>query len=363
MVSSFSVPTIPPLGVHEVANVHCVRRRGCCSSRGRRNSIRQVAKGSHAPLRSIQAAQKVKQRAYELGFEEVGITDVTPPPHRNELENWMSAGMAGTMTYMHRQLSKRREPAQIVPGATRVVVVTYNYFGADPAKPKRRGRVAKYARGRDYHLALAEPLRQLAEFICSLGGPDTLAKYYVDAGPVPERELAQRAGIGWIGKNTMLIHPRRGSFFFIGSVFTDLNLDVDPPFQADRCGTCTKCLEACPTSAFPEERVLDSRRCISYLTIELRGDIAEEYASAMSDMVFGCDICQDVCPWNEKFTAPAVEDLLRMRDDLAYIDLEELEQMSPEQFDERYGQTPMERPGFDGMRRNAKIALLNSGED
>ncbi|MBE0592808.1 MAG: tRNA epoxyqueuosine(34) reductase QueG, partial [Gemmatimonadales bacterium] len=231
----------------------------------------------------------------------MGITTLEPVPHAAALRRWLDAGYAGTMTYMHRQAARRSRPADIVPGATRAVVVTRSYFLPDSAGRSSQGHVAAYARGADYHDALNAPLQSLADHVRSLGSADTIARWYVDAGPVPERALAQRAGIGWVGKNTMLISPRRGSYFFIASVLTDLDLAPDAPFEADRCGRCRRCLDACPTQAFPEPRVLDSRRCISYLTIEFRGQIQAELAALMGDWVFGCDVCQAVCPWNLRF--------------------------------------------------------------
>ena len=207
-------------------------------------------------------ASLVKDRAHALGFDSCGVTDLSPPPHAKQLTTWLAAGMAGTMTYMNRQAKRRREPKRIVPGATRVVVVTRNYYVPDPPHRSGSGLVAKYARGRDYHDSLGAPLQELAQDVERLGESGTIARVFIDAGPVPERELAQRAGLGWIGKNTMLIDPRAGSFCFIGSIFTDANLAVDLPFEADRCGNCRRCLDACPTDAFPEERVLDSWLCI-----------------------------------------------------------------------------------------------------
>jgi len=182
----------------------------------------------------------------------------------------------------------------------------------------------------------------------------------VDAGPVPERELAQRAGIGWIGKNTMLIDPRRGSFFFIGTVFTDLPLALDLPFDADRCGSCRRCLDACPTGALPAERVLDSRKCISYLTIEYRGEINAALGAQMGDHLFGCDVCQDVCPWNESFASVASDPALQQDPALARIRLDEVTRMSEADFDERFGATAIERTGAVGLRRNAEIVERNA---
>jgi epoxyqueuosine reductase len=292
----------------------------------------------------------------ELGFDAVGITDLSPPPHGEALRRWIREGMAGTMGYMERQLEARLRPESILPGASRAVVVTKHYLTPDPPAEKGKGRVAKYARGRDYHQALKPSLEALARYITSLGGAGTLARYYCDAGPVPERELAQRAGLGWIGKNTMLIDPKRGSYSFIAAVLTDLDLATDSPFEADRCGTCTRCLEACPTKAFAEERVLDSRKCISYLTIEYRsGTIEADLADRFGDWVFGCDICQDVCPWNVKFAKPPQDELLEPDPHLALLDLEELLSLSEQEFKTRFGPTALMRAGREAMRRNAAV--------
>lgn len=313
-------------------------------------------------MNQVERSKRIKERALELGFDRVGITDLAPTAHSSNLEAWLSAGMAGTMGYMARQLPKRRHPDKIVPGATHVVMLTWGYYSADPPRPEGSGEVARYARGRDYHDALVGPLESLATFLQSMGDSQTIAEAYIDAGPVPERELAQRAGLGWIGKNTMLIEPKQGSFFFIASVFTNLELHMDPPFDLDRCGTCTRCLEACPTQAFPEARVLDSRRCISYLTIEHRGPIEEDKQALVRDWVFGCDICQDVCPWNAKFAHATDDGTLGMTSELAFLDLQQLEALDQATFKHQYGWTPLERAGVEGMRRNAEFVRKNLGE-
>jgi epoxyqueuosine reductase len=308
---------------------------------------------------AVRRAALIKRRAQELGFASVGITDLSPLPHRDALRRWLESGMAGEMTYMHRQAGRRTDPASILEGATRAVVVTRNYFTPDTGHSVGGGRIAKYARGRDYHDALAEPLEQLSQYVCSLGDTQTIARAWIDAGPVPERELAQRAGLGWIGKNTMLIHPTRGSFFFLASILTDLDVSTDTPFTADRCGTCRRCLDACPTAAFPEPRVLDSRRCISYLTIEHRGSIPADLEALMDDWIFGCDICQDVCPWNLRFAVPAHDPTLGIDPHLECVNLAELADIADHEFERRYGWTSLERPGVSGMRRNARIAAAN----
>lgn len=315
------------------------------------------------PLTPEVRAHLVKEKARQLGFATVGICDLSPTPHADALDGWLTAGMAGTMQYMHRQRQRRQEPARILRGATRAIVVSRNYYTADPPLHVGEGRVAKYARGRDYHQALAGPLEELAAYVLEIGHPGAVAQASVDAGPVPERELAQRAGLGWIAKNTMLIDPRRGSYLFLGSVLTSVDLAVDLPFEADRCGTCRRCLDACPTNAFPEARVLDSRRCISYLTIEYRGDIEPALTALMGDWVFGCDICQEVCPWNQSFATEAVDPLLEHDPALAHLPLHTVASTPDEELTVRFGWTALERPGPAGLRRNARIALDNQAKE
>ncbi len=319
-----------------------------------------MAAAGHAPLSPESRAQLIKEHALALGFARAGIADLTPVPHGDALSRWLKRGMAGTMRYMHNQARRRREPASILPGATRAVVVTRNHYTADPPPTPGTGRVARYARSRDYHEALAQPLADLAQYVTSLGPPGTIAKAYCDAGPVPERELAQRAGLGWIGKNTMLIDPERGSYLFLAAVLTDLDIPVDAPFEADRCGTCRRCLDACPTQAFPEPRVLDSRSCISYLTIEHKGDVDPTLAAAFGDWIFGCDVCQEVCPWNVKFAEVAEDPLLGHDVGLARLNLAELAQTTDSAFHSQYGGTALRRPGPNGMRRNARLALART---
>ncbi|MBI3982157.1 MAG: tRNA epoxyqueuosine(34) reductase QueG [Gemmatimonadetes bacterium] len=298
-----------------------------------------------------------KQRATTLGFDAAGVTGLGPLPHGDALDRWLEHGMAAGMDYMHRQAARRRDPGAIEPRATRAVVVTKHYLTPDVAPAPGRGRVAKYARGRDYHAALRRPLADLARYLVTLGPPGTLARPYVDAGPVPERELAQRAGIGWIGKNTMLIDPRRGSYSFIAAILTNLDIATDLPFAADRCGTCRACLDACPTGAFPQERVLDARQCISYWTIEHRGDFPPHVPAMLGDWVFGCDVCQDVCPWNERFAEPPTDQMLAADPSLGSIDLRELAATPDEEIATRFKGTALMRAGAAGLRRNARVIL------
>lgn len=306
------------------------------------------------------ATELIKQRARELGFHAVGITDLAATAHSDALTEWLSQGMAGRMTYMHRQAAKRGHPSKILPGATRAIVVLRYYDATEPKPPQGppTGRVARYARGPDYHQTLAPGLETLAALVRELGGPETIARTFVDAGPVPERELAQRAGLGWIGKNTMLIQPGAGSFSFIGSVLTNLNLEIDRPFEFDRCGSCRRCLDACPTDAFVDERRLDARRCISYLTIEHKGEWDPDLAPLTGNWVFGCDVCQEVCPWNVRF-AETVPNPISADPELARLDLDALASLSDHDFATRFGDTALARPGATGMRRNAQAARKN----
>jgi epoxyqueuosine reductase len=280
----------------------------------------------------VTLAEALKARAAELGFLACGITDPSPPPHADRLDAWLAKGYAGTMRYLHRQAKRRKNPRLNVPESLAVVVLLENYYWPDAAADLDPPRVAKYARGEDYHRVTLERLDRLAAWLRKHGA--AVAHPYVDAGPIPERELAQRAGLGWIGKNTMLIRPGVGSFFFIGTIFTDLRLPPDPPFTTDHCGSCTRCLDACPTGAFVEPHVLDATRCISYLTI-----------------------CNDVCPWNHRFAEPTAVPELRPRRPLAAVDERHFDAMNDDEFERRYGGTPFARPGLAGMRRNVRAAL------
>ena len=300
-------------------------------------------------------AEAVKQRAADLGFLACGITDPTPPPHPERLDRWLAAGYAGTMRYLHRQARRRKDPRLIVPEALSVIVVLDNYYQPDEAADNQPPRVARYARGEDYHRVTLRRLEELGRFLIDHGA--RVGRTYTDAGPVPERELARRAGLGWIGKNTMLIRPGAGSFFFIGSLFTDLALTSDPAFESEHCGTCTRCLEACPTGALVEPGVLDATRCISYLTIEHKGPISPALAGQVNGWVFGCDICNDVCPWNQRFASPSSVPEFRSRGALSGADPDLFERMDEAEFTRRFGDTPLERPGLRGMRRNFQVAF------
>jgi epoxyqueuosine reductase len=300
---------------------------------------------------------ELKRRARALGFSAVGVASLEPDPHGAELDRWLAAGCAGTMTYLQRQATRRKHPRRIMPDAAVAVVTLTNYWHG-PVEPGAGPRVAQYAWSTDYHRVVSTRLERLADQIADLA-PGARTRCYVDAGPVPERELARRAGLGWIGKNTMLIDPARGSFTFIGTVLTDADFPPDLPFVADRCGTCRACLDACPTNAFVAPHVLDARRCISYLTIESRGAFSSREADQVGEWLFGCDVCQDVCPWNVRFAEPTADPALAPQAGLAHPDLDHLLALDAAEFATRYGHTSFERPGLAGMRRNAAAVRAN----
>ena len=297
---------------------------------------------------------RIKEHARSLGFDPVGITGLGAVESHSMFADWLERGYAGEMGYLERGAEKRRDTRLPFPGVRSAVVVGLDYGGKQPA-----GTVARYARGDDYHDVMLRRLEALHHWISGEVGAEVHGKAYVDTGPILERDLAQRAGLGWIGKNTMLLNPTRGSFFFLGSLLLDLELEPDAPFDADRCGSCTRCLEACPTEAFVEPRVLDARRCISYLTIEHRSDIAEELRPLMGDLLYGCDICQDVCPWNHKFASVLGDPELAPRGENVSPDPRQLLALTDDAFRARFRGSPIKRAKRAGLARNASIALAN----
>lgn len=290
-----------------------------------------------------------------LGFQACGVASLEPSRHADAFDAWLTAGYGGTMRYLHRRARQRKTPGDIVPGAVVAVVVLENYRGIGGPGDPAGVRIAKYARGEDYHRVLMRRLELLADWLRVRGA--TVAHPWADDGPVPERELAQRAGLGWIGKNTMLIRPESGSFCFIGTVFTDLALAPAGGVDYDRCGSCTRCLDACPTEALVAPRVLDATRCISYLTIESRAPIPSALADRLNGWAFGCDICNDVCPWNARFAEPTGVAGYQDRGAIPTGDATFFDGLTEAEFAERFGDTPLERPGLSGMRRNWTAAF------
>jgi epoxyqueuosine reductase len=300
----------------------------------------------------------IKAQAYGLGFDLAGVAELGPAETQRAFDDWLDRGYAGEMAYMGRTAKKRRDSRLPYDGVTRAIVVAMSYGGREPSGP-----VARYARGDDYHDVMLERLGQLHRWIESQMGRAVRGKSYVDTGPLLERDLARRAGLGWFGKNTMLINPRAGSFFFLGALLVDLELEGDAPFESDHCGTCRRCIDACPTGAFVEPHVLDATRCIAYLTIELKGDIPEEWHAAIGERLYGCDVCQEVCPWNEKFALPLREDSFRPRPAIAGKDAttlaHDLIAMSDEEFHVAFKGSPMKRAKLRGLKRNSAVVLGN----
>jgi epoxyqueuosine reductase len=301
----------------------------------------------------------VKAQAYGLGFDLVGITSPGPMETARAFDSWIENGYAGEMDYLPRGSAKRRDSRLPVAGATSAIVVALNYGGREPYGP-----VARYARGDDYHDVMTARLDDLHRWLESEAGRPIRGKAYVDTGPILERDLARRAGLGWFGKNTNLINPGLGSFFFIGVLLVDLELAPDAPFEADRCGSCTRCLHACPTDAFVEPHVLDATKCISYLTVEAKGAIPLEQREKIGDLVYGCDICQEVCPWNVRFSRDLREASFLPRDVVqgdARTVAKRILSMDDESFCRDFRGSPMKRAKRRGLARNAATVLGNVG--
>jgi epoxyqueuosine reductase len=307
-------------------------------------------------------AADIKHWGRELGFQQVGITDLDPGVHAEHLRRWLAAGYHGTMSYMQRHADLRCAPTTLVSGALRLISLRMDYLSmetraVDVLRNPTHAYVARYALGRDYHKLIRARLQQLAERIERAIGAFGY-RAFVDSGPVLERAFAEKAGLGWIGKNTMLINRRAGSWFFLGELFTDLPLPIDAPATA-HCGSCTACLDICPTQAFVGAQVLDARRCISYLTIELKGAIPPELRPLIGNRVFGCDDCQLCCPWN-KFASPTRERDFTPRHALDQAELVTLFRWSEDEFWARTAGSAIRRAGYEGWLRNLAVGLGNA---
>jgi epoxyqueuosine reductase len=308
---------------------------------------------------------RLKHQARSLGFDLVGIAPATKADGFDSLRSWLASGFAGEMAYMHHHAEARHHPASILEDVRSVVMVAVNYFPGHEHKEtesssRMMGRVARYARGPDYHDVLFHRLRQLLDWL-QAAVPECRGRAVVDTAPLLERDFARRAGLGWFGKNTMLLNKRFGSYFLLGALLVDLELIPDRPQETSHCGTCTACLDACPTQALVTPGQLDARRCISYLTIELKGPVAEDLRRSLGDWVFGCDICQEVCPWNRKAPIASAPNWTA-RPDLEAIDLCELLTLSEVEFRRRFRGTAFTRPKRRGLLRNAALVLGNHGD-
>jgi epoxyqueuosine reductase len=323
-------------------------------------------------------SEAIKAEAHRLGFALAGITTPDPPPHIPAYESWLEAGRHGEMGYLAAEDARhaRANPRQILPACRSILVLGMRY-AANPLKETTSsnapgalpgdepgGRIASYAWGDDYHEILPARLRSLVSFIEDAVGSAVPNRWYTDAGPILERDLAQRAGLGWIGKNTCLINPRQGSYFLLAEILLGLELAADMPFGQDHCGSCTRCLDACPTACILPDRTLDARRCISYLTIELKGAIPLELRPQMGNWVFGCDICQQVCPWNRRFAAMGGDTLdaaFLPRPGLPKPDLNAGLGLTREAFNEKFRGSALKRTRRRGYLRNIAVALGNAG--
>jgi epoxyqueuosine reductase len=307
----------------------------------------------------------LRQRARELGFDDCRITTAAPPASAPQFREWLAAERHGEMAYLERNATKRADPQRVLPEARSIITLAVNYAGNGRSQSgpevKQAGLVARYARYQDYHDALAGPLQQLADFVSAAGGPGTRSLWYADTGPVLERDLAQRAGLGFIGKHTSLISRQLGNWFFLAEIITTLELEPDEP-EKNRCGTCSRCLAACPTGAITAPFQLDARLCISYLTIELKGPIPEELRPAVGARIFGCDDCLAVCPWN-RFAREATMMKAHARPDLTTPGLLELLALDETGFKRRFAGTPMLRAKRRGMLRNVCVALGNTANE
>jgi epoxyqueuosine reductase len=305
---------------------------------------------------------RLKAQALGLGFDLAGITRLGPVATHAAFTDWLAQGYHGEMDYLQRGAGLRADTTRPEPGMCSAVVVALDYGGRQPDGP-----VARYARGDDYHRLMWDRLDELLAWVRAERGAAVRGRSYVDTGPILERELARQAGLGWIGKNTMLINPTRGSFFFIGALFLELDLVADAPFAEDHCGTCTRCLEGCPTDAFVAPRVMDARRCISYLTIEARSEIPAEFHAAMADHVYGCDICQDVCPWNVKFAQDLREPAFAARAVIGAKDAQALARdllaMDEAGYRDAFRGSAMKRAKLQGLQRNAAVVLSEAARD
>ncbi len=319
-------------------------------------------------MTAAELAQAMKEKARQLGFTLAGITNPATPEHLGVFQRWLNAEHHGSMTYLAEKtaIQRRADPGLILPECRSILVLGIPYSNPLPLPlpdgPAPHGQVAAYAWGDDYHLVLPERLEALVAFLEAQVGHPIPNRWYTDTGPILERDLAMRAGLGWIGKNTCLINPKRGSYFLLAEILLGLELPPDEPFVSDHCGSCTRCIDACPTDCILPDRTIDARRCISYLTIENKAEIPEDLRAQTREWVFGCDICQMVCPWNIRFAAQAGDPAFAPRPGVAHPSLENELVLTPQQFNKKFNKSPLKRAKRRGYLRNIAVAAGNSGQ-
>jgi epoxyqueuosine reductase len=313
--------------------------------------------------------ESILAEAKRLGFNLAGVTSSDPPSHLGVFERWLVEGHHGEMGYLStdRARARRADPRSILPECKSILVLGWEHTipGSNEdltggENQPSKGRIASYAWDEDYHNVIPPQLEALAAYIETLVGEPVPNRWYTDTGPILERDLAQRAGLGWIGKNTCLINPTNGSYFLLAELFLGIDLEPDPPFLADRCGSCTRCIEACPTSCILPDRTIDAQQCISYLTIELKGPIPLEIRPQMDNWIFGCDICQQVCPWNQRFARADESEIVPERAQIVTPELAAELSLSPEDFNRKFKGNPVKRTKRRGYLRNVAVALGNS---
>ena len=303
-------------------------------------------------------ANEIRQEAARLGFDQVGFSKAERLDDvARQLDQWLQQGFHGQMQWMENHFEKRIDPRLLVPGAKTVISLVFNY-APQPTDTHEGLKISVYAQGEDYHQVLKSKLKQLLTWMQSKYGAIE-GRCFVDSAPVMEREWARRAGLGWLGKNTLLIHPKKGSYYFLAEIICDLELPPDHPMK-DYCGTCRKCIDACPTEAFsPNGYLLDASKCISYLTIELKEDIPEAFNGKMDGWIFGCDICQEVCPWN-RFSKPHAEPAFDPHPDLKKMEMKDWQEITEEVFNHLFRKSPVKRTKLKGLQRN--IAFVSRAQ-
>ena len=305
---------------------------------------------NHSNIESL--TNDIKTKAKTLGFMSCGISKAGfLEEEAPKLEYWLNKNMNGEMSYMERNFDMRLDPTKIVEGAKSVISLTYNYYTEKTSKDSNF-KISKYAYGNDYHFVIKNKLKDLFEYIKEKTG-DINGRVFVDSAPVLERAWAKKSGLGWIGKNTNLISKKNGSFFFLCEIILDLELEYDH-IDTDHCGSCTACIDACPTNAIVEPYVVDGTRCISYYTIELKNNIPDYAKNTYDDWIFGCDICQDVCPWN-RFSKPHKEPLFNSDDEFLSMNKNDWIEMTKETFNKVFKNSAIKRAGFDGIKRNIEF--------